>query len=82
MKKRTKKMKMMKKKNIPLLPACCLCCGVATALALSSCKHVEDEPTLNKGYATYYRVPDPESMTAEDSAIVAAQQAEYELNAK
>jgi hypothetical protein len=43
---------------------------------------VEDEPTLNKGYATYYRVPDPESMTAEDSAIVAAQQAEYELNAK
>ena len=55
-------MKMMKKKNIPLLPACCLCCGVATALALSSCKHVE--------------------MTAEDSAIVAAQQAEYELNAK
>jgi hypothetical protein len=64
------------------LSVCCLCCGVATALALSSCKHVDDEPTLNKGYATRYRVPDPEPLTAEDSAFVAAQQLEYETNAK
>jgi hypothetical protein len=43
---------------------------------------VDEEPALNKGYATRYRVPDPEPMTAEDSAFVAAQQLEYDTNAK
>ena len=64
------------------LSVCFLCCGLATALALSSCKNVDDEPALNQGYDTNFRVPDAEPMTAEDSAVVAAQQAEYELNAK
>jgi len=63
-----------------LLLACCLCCGAAVILV--SCKGYDEEPALNKGYATHYRVPDPEPLTAEDSALVAAQQAEYELNAK
>ena len=48
----------------------------------TACKHVDDEPALNQGYDTTFRVPDAEPMTAEDSAVVAAQQAEYELNAK
>ena len=63
-----------------LLLACSLCCGVATVL--TSCKHVDEEPEINLGYEQNYYVPDPEPMTAEDSALVAAQQAEYELNAK
>jgi hypothetical protein len=77
----------MKTKNKPsrllayrLLLACWLCCGVAAAL--TSCKHTDEEPALNKGYATDYRMPDAESMTAEDSALVATQQAEYDQNAK
>ena len=48
----------------------------------SACKNVDDEPQINQGYATSYRVPDAEPMTAEDSAVVAAQQLEYETNAK
>ena len=57
-----------------------LCCGVAAVL--TSCKHVDEEPEINLGYEQNYYVPDPEPMTAEDSAVVAAQKAEYELNAK
>ena len=57
-------------------------CHIAFSAVLSSCKHIDEEPALNKGYATEYRVPEPEPMTAEDSAFVAAQQAEYEQNAK
>jgi hypothetical protein len=43
---------------------------------------VEEEVEINTGNKTHIRVPDPEPMTAEDSAVVAAQQAEYEQNAK
>lgn len=61
------------------IAATCLLC---VSLMLSACRHVEDEPELNTGYETNYLVPDPEPMTAEDSAVVAAQQAEYGINAK
>lgn len=57
-------------------------CHISFSVALTSCKHVDEEPKLNEGYATDYRVPDAEPMTAEDSAVVAAQQEEYNLNAK
>ncbi len=63
-----------------LFLSCWLCCGVVAVL--SSCKHVDEEPTINLGYDQNYYVPDPEPMTAEDSAVVAAQKAEYEQNAK
>lgn len=56
-----------------------LCCGAA---AFTSCKHVDEEPALNRGYKKNVRMPDAEPMTAEDSAVVAAQKAEYEQNAK
>lgn len=49
---------------------------------VTACKDVSEEPELNRGYDSNFRVPDPEPMTAEDSAFVAAQQAEYEQNAK
>lgn len=49
---------------------------------MSSCKHVDEEPKLNEGYATNYRVPDPEPLTDEDLAVVEEQRAEYEKNAK
>ena len=55
-----------------------------TAMAVAvttACKNVDEEPHINQGYATSYRVPDAEPMTAEDSAIVAAQQLEYDTNA-
>ena len=48
----------------------------------TSCKNVDEEPKLNEGYATNYRVPDPEPLTDEDKAVIAAQKAEYEENAK
>lgn len=57
-----------------------LCCGVAAVL--TSCKHVDEEPEVNSGYDTEIPLPKAEPMTAEDSAVVAAQKAEYELNAK
>ena len=63
-----------------LLLTCSLCCCIA--IVLTSCKHVDEEPEINLGYEQNYYVPDPEPMTAEDSAVVAAQKAEYELNAK
>lgn len=56
--------------------------AVTAVIWTTSCKHIDEEPKLNEGYATDYRVPDPEPMTAEDSTFVAAQQAEYEENAK
>lgn len=56
--------------------------AMMTLVWAASCKNVSDEPELNRGYDTNYRVPDPEPMTAEDSAIVAAQQLEYDTNAK
>jgi len=48
----------------------------------TACKHVDEEPDLNQGYDTQFRVPDAETLTADDSAFVEAQKAEYELNAK
>ncbi len=60
----------------------CLLLAVLSAICLSACKDVSEEPELNRGYDSNFRVPDPEPMTAEDSAFVAAQQAEYEQNAK
>ena len=61
------------------LLACLLCCGAAS---FTSCKHVDEEPALNRGYKKNVRMPDAEPMTAEDSAVVAAQKAESEQNAK
>ena len=60
----------------------CLLLAVLFAICLTACKDVSDEPELDRGYDSNFRVPDPEPMTAEDSAFVAAQQAEYEQNAK
>ena len=54
----------------------------ATCMWFSACKHVDEEPALNRGYKKNIRMPDAEPMTAEDSIFVAAQQAEYEQNAK
>lgn len=54
----------------------------AACMWLSACKQVDEEPALNRSYKKNIRVPDPEPMTAEDSAVVAAQKAEYEVNAK
>lgn len=52
------------------------------ATTVSSCERVEEEVEINTGNKTHIRVPDPEPMNAEDSAVVAAQQAEYEQNAR
>ncbi len=50
--------------------------------AATGCKKVSEEPEINLGYKTNIRVPDAEPMTPEDSAVVAAQKAEHETNAK
>lgn len=51
-------------------------------IAMSACQHVDEEPEVNSGYDTEIPLPKADPMTAEDSALVAAQKAEYELNAK
>lgn len=56
--------------------------AVAPLMGMIACSQPDDEPDINSGYATTFRMPDAEPMTAEDSAVVAAQQAEYEQNAK
>lgn len=60
-------------------------CLVLLGLQISiiqGCQHVDEEPDLNQGYDSNFRMPDSEPMTAEDSAFVAAQQQEYDANAK
>ena len=57
-------------------------CHLALSAVLTSCKNVDEEPALNRGYKKNIRMPDAEPMTAEDSAFVAAQQAEHEQNAR
>ena len=55
----------------------------ATAIiCVTACNRVDEEPEVNSGYDTEIPLPKAEPMTAEDSAVVAAQKAEYELNAK
>lgn len=49
---------------------------------LSACMNTDEEPEVNSGYDTQIPLPKAEPMTAEDSAVVAAQKAEYEENAK
>ena len=51
-------------------------------ISMSACRHVDEEPEVNSGYDTEIPLPKAEPMTAEDSAVVAAQQLEYEMNAK
>lgn len=55
---------------------------LALLSAAASCKHIDEEPAINDGYDTEVLMPDAEPMTAEDSALVAAQQAEYDKNAQ
>ena len=49
-------------------------------LTTISCSKTNEEPEVNHGYKTTIRVPDPEPLSPEDSALVAAQQKEYDLN--
>lgn len=58
------------------------CCAAASATALLSCEEISDTPTVNKGYTTNYRMPDPDILTDEDRAFMEAQEREYNENAK
>lgn len=56
--------------------------ALAAVMTVTSCKHLDEEPEINLGYASNYVVPDPEPLTPEDEAAVAAEKAEYAENAK
>ncbi len=60
----------------------CIVIILLAATWITGCKHVDEEPQINLGYKKNIRVPDAEPMTADDSAVVAAQKAEFEQNAK
>lgn len=54
----------------------------ATVAALSSCEKSDEVPPVQKTAASTYQMPDPEPLTAEDRAVISAQEAEYNQNAK
>ena len=55
---------------------------LTTLVLTNSCKNVDEEPVVNLGYDSNYHVPDAEPLTEEDFAVIAAQRAEYDQNAK
>lgn len=76
-------MTMMNKKNVKRTKRMAFLMLLFSGLfVIQACQHVDEEPDLNQGYDSNFRMPDSEPMTAEDSAFVAAQQEEYETNAK
>lgn len=52
----------------------------ATVICSSCGEKLDEEPPVNAGYKTNIRVPDPEPLTAEDQALIDAQQKEYDEN--
>lgn len=51
------------------------------ATICSSCgSKLDEEPPVNAGYKSNIRIPDPEDLTEEDQALIAAQQKEYDEN--
>lgn len=66
----------MKKKHLLIMAA------FAAVAILSSCENVDEVPPIQKTSASQYKLPDPEPLTAEDRAVISAQEAEYNQNAK
>ncbi len=66
----------MKKKHLLIMAA------FAAATVLCSCENADEVPPMQKTAAYEYQLPDPEPLTAEDRAVISAQEAEYEQNAK
>ena len=66
----------MRKKHLLIMAA------FAAVAILSSCENVDEVPPIQKTSATGYQLPDPEPLTAEDRAVISAQEAEYNQNAK
>lgn len=58
-----------------------ICVALCAATFCSSCdNNLDEEPPVNAGYKTNVRIPDPEELTEEDQALIAAQQKEYDDN--
>ncbi len=66
----------MKKKHLLIMAA------FAAVAILASCENVNEVPPIQTTAATGYQLPDPEPLTAEDRAVISAQEAEYNQNAK
>lgn len=55
-----------------------LYCALAAGPLLVSCETVSDTPPVNDGYATGYRMPDPDILTDEDRKFLEEQEKEYQ----
>ncbi|MBQ9285037.1 MAG: hypothetical protein IJ209_01965 [Bacteroidaceae bacterium] len=54
---------------------------LAAMASMQSCEKVNELPTINEGYETKYRMPDPTTLTDEDRQVISDQEDEYEKNA-
>ncbi len=54
---------------------------IVALASLQSCEKVDELPTINEGYETQYRMPDPTALTDEDRQVISDQEDEYEQNA-
>lgn len=52
---------------------------ISSAL-LTSCEKVDEQPKINEGYETTYRMPDAEYLSDEDRQVISDQEDEYENN--
>ena len=52
---------------------------IVALASLQSCEKVDELPTINEGYETQYRMPDPTALT--DGQVISDQEDEYEQNA-
>ncbi len=59
-----------------------LMAAVAAVAVVTSCGNVDEVPPLQNTAASSYQMPDPEPLTAEDRAVISAQETEYNQNAK
>lgn len=57
-------------------------CAAALTVLSASCENVSDTPPINQGYATSFRMPDPDILTPADRKFLEEQENEYNENAK
>lgn len=53
-----------------------------TLLGLSSCQETDEVPPVADRTASSYRLPDPQTLSAEDRAVIELQEQEYNANAE
>ena len=71
----TKKNNNMKHKTIFI-------CTICTLMAVSSCNKTDEVPPVADKIPSEYKLPDPETLTDADRAVIDSIQKEYDQNVK